>query len=95
MSYKNRGFVNCEYKNGVKVHIKDRELTEKILYYGRRKDMNCTDVIIKLIKCKDNIDGLIDDLDREAYELLDEDQKIDVILQMQRKIKELEDKNNA
>ena len=83
-----RGFVNHKRKNILQVTIKDEELIEKLMEYGQRKNINLSALVTRLCRCKDNIDGLINDLEREEYELLDEDEKINVILTLKKQLKE-------
>ena len=85
---RSNSYVKLRHEDHFTVKIKDPEIVAKLSYYGKRKNLNMQEVIKKLILTKDNIDGLIEDLEREKYELLDEDQKIDKILELENKLKE-------
>lgn len=82
-----RGYVK-KYGNSECLHvaITDKDLIELIRTYGEAKDMNAGAVVMHVLNCNMSIQGLVDNLEREKYELLDEDQKIDLILSLQKQL---------
>jgi len=93
---KTKGYVNRSNTNGfIYVHLNDKELCDSLRLYGKRVNSNMESLIKKLIVSDKSIYTLIDELDREQYELLDEDAKVDIILKMKKRIELLEAKVNV
>lgn len=68
------------------LHFNDRELNEKIVAYGKRTNLNVSQVGMAIIRA--HIDQMLEELDRNEFELLNEDAKVDTIMELRRKLKE-------
>lgn len=94
MARKTKGYVNRESRDGyIYVHIKDRKICDALREYGKKMDINMEILVRNILIADKSIYTLLDEADRLQYELLDEDEKIDVILEMKKKISELEAQN--
>lgn len=68
------------------LHFNDRELNEKIVTYGKRMNLNVSQVGMLIIR--EHIDQMLNDLERTEYELLNEEAKVDTIMELKKKLKE-------
>ena len=81
------GFIKKYGKSDcIHVNIKDEDLVRLIFAYGEAKNLNATKVVEKCLSCNASMQTLVDGLEREKYELLDEDQKIDLILSLKKEL---------
>lgn len=68
------------------LHFKDKALNEKIIAYAKRSNLNVSQVGMLIIG--KHIDQMLEELDRNEIELLNDDAKVDTIIELRRKLKE-------
>ena len=80
------GFITPKDIISLSLHFNDQDLNNKLVSYGKRVNLNVSQVAMML--CRSCIDTFIESLDREQYELLNEEAKIDTIMELKRRLKE-------
>lgn len=75
-------FITPKNNDKISIHIQDKDLNEKLIAYGKRKNLNLSLVVTELCRSKGNIDDLIDRADREQYSMLSEEEKVDLIIRL-------------
>lgn len=68
------------------VHLTDAELNQKVVSYAKRVNTNISLVVSEIVRR--HIDEMYEELDRSEYELMNEEAKIETILELKRKLKE-------
>ena len=66
------------------VVIKDKDVIKYVREYGKHKKWCNEKVVMTCLNSHMTIEELYDSIEREQYELLDEDQKLDVIMKLVR-----------
>lgn len=79
-------FITPKDAGNLSANIRDRELGEKLVRYGKLVNLNISEVVVKL--CKEVIDSKLEEFERSEYELLNEEAKVDTIMELKRKLKE-------
>lgn len=79
-------FITPKDAATLSLHFKDRALNEKIITYAKRANLNVSQVGMLIIGR--HIDEMLEELERGEYELLNEDAKVDTIMELKRKLKE-------
>lgn len=71
------------------VVIKDKDIIKYVRAYGKAKKQSNETVVMTCLTTHVTAEELYDGLEREQWELLDEDQKVDVILNLNKQIEQL------
>lgn len=79
-------FITPKDTSILSLHFNDKELNEKIVTYGKRTNLNVSQVGMIIIR--KNIDQMLEELDRSEIELLNDEAKVDTIMELRKKLKE-------
>lgn len=79
-------FINPKSEEVISLTFKDRELNHKMVILGKRMNLNISELATLL--CKELVDQKIVESERAEYEMLNEDAKVDTILELKKKLKE-------
>lgn len=79
-------FITPKDTATLSLHFKDKALNEKIIAYGKRANLNVSQVGMLIIGR--HIDQMLEELDRNEVEMLNEKAKVDAIMELKRKLKE-------
>lgn len=79
-------FITPKDPSNLSLHITDKELNEKLIAYGKRTNTNISLVGTNIMK--KHIDEMLDELERSEIQLLNDEAKVDTILELKRKLKE-------
>ena len=79
-------FINPKSEEVISLTFKDRELNHKMVILGKRLNLNISELAMML--CKELVDQKIVESERAEYEMLNEDAKVDTILELKKKLKE-------
>lgn len=79
-------FINPKSTDIISLTFKDKELNEKMCLLGKRLNLNVSELAMQI--CREVIDQKIVDSERAEYEMLNEDAKVDTILELKKKLKE-------
>lgn len=81
-------FITPKTADSLTIHLSDREMNEKLIILGKRLDSNLSIVVTELVK--EIIDQKVAESERSQFEMLNEEAKVDLIIELRRKLAEAE-----
>lgn len=77
-------FITPKTAETLTLHFTNKEVNEKLIRLAKRNNLNCSLMATKLVE--ESIDKALEESERFEYEMLNEDAKVDMIIDLKRQL---------